>query len=83
MEITDSGKLTVQGALNGSLTNNGLVELTTGSPVFNGNITNNGYFRVLAPATFSTTGTFTNNGTLNLIGAYKRFRPASSTPASS
>ncbi|MEY3898704.1 MAG: hypothetical protein RLZZ214_4226, partial [Verrucomicrobiota bacterium] len=75
LQIADSGKLAGLGTLNGALTNDGLVEIAAGSPVFNGDVTNNGYFRVLAPANFSTTGTFTNNGTLNLIGSSQVLPP--------
>lgn len=69
LRVNDGGTLRGQGVLTGALINNGLVEVSSGSFDFNGAVTNNGYFRVKSPATFTTTGGFTNTGVLNLIGS--------------
>ena len=75
LAVADGGKLVGQGSLNGAFANGGLVELTSGSFDISGAVTNNGYFRVKSPATFTATGGFINNGTLNLIGSTQSIPP--------
>lgn len=75
LAVADGGKLAGQGSLNGALTNDGLVELSSGSFDISGAVTNNGYFRVKSPATFTATGGLINNGTLNLIGSTQTLPP--------
>jgi rhamnogalacturonan endolyase len=75
LTVADGGKLAGQGSLNGALTNDGLVELSSGSFDISGAVTNNGYFRVKSSATFTATGGFINNGTLNLIGSTQPIPP--------
>ena len=69
LQIADGGELTGQGALVGTLRNDGLVELSTGSFGISGAVVNNGYCRVKSPATLSSSGPFENSGVLNLIGS--------------
>jgi rhamnogalacturonan endolyase len=75
LAVADGGKLAGLGSLNGALANSGLVELTSGSFDISGAVTNNGYFRVKSPATFTASGGFINNGTLNLIGSTQTLPP--------
>lgn len=75
LRIESGGLLQGQGTLGGSLVNEGLVELSTGSFDVTGTITNNGYFRIRAPASLGGTGTFTNTGVLNLIGSSQPIPP--------
>lgn len=75
LAVADGGKLAGLGSLNGALTNDGLVELSSGSFDISGAVTNNGYFRVKSPATFTASGGFINNGTLNLIGSTQPIPP--------
>ena len=75
LRIESGGLLQGQGTLGGNLVNEGLVEIASGSFDVTGNITNNGYFRIRAPASLAATGTFTNTGVLNLIGASQPIPP--------
>lgn len=67
--ISNGGTLTGTGTLNGNLINNGLTEINAGTFNLQGDLTNAGYLRVKSPANLAITGSFTNTGTLNLIGS--------------
>jgi autotransporter-associated beta strand protein len=70
VHIASGGTLTGCGTINASLVNDGTIASGCGSPgklVVNGNITNNGFMQFTAGTGLQNTGTFTNNGTLDLI----------------
>jgi len=66
--VEANGTLAGSGTINGALTNNGTVTVTSGQTlVFNGTVTNNGVVVFTGSAASSNNATFTNNGLLDLI----------------
>jgi len=70
VQINSGGTLTGCGTINGNLLNNGTAVADCGVPgglAVNGNVTNNGTMRILAGTALNVSGTFVNNGLLDLL----------------